>query len=801
MRQRQGLEYWAGLSREHLPDNGHLRATGNLRREANEPHWAWLEERIASLCAEWPGEQVALLRGAAKGFAAIIREASGYDTMIAFGLNAAICAYLAGIPTAYFTYGGDIRVVLADAGGTDPVASALFRRILESPAFVIEAYGCDAEIHGVLKRNGLVRKSRYAFLPNINRPLFSRASGANRARRELGVPEDALVAFLPSRINYRWKGSDRFLEAFADVCLRFPELRLVVAGWGDDYAAARAFIEARGISSQVLIMDGAVSKPVLRDYMSAADLVVDQFVVGSLGSVSFEAMCLGKPVLTHLGNFNRFGYPSCPPVIQAESREEIVQALERACTDRAWLESRGRAAAKWYGEVYSEERLSRSVDLLAGPGPDAWLALVEEWGRGEREKTFPVPGSGSSFTVRRWPAPYVAGLAFANDCEYFSWEHFCELHRWLNNRGVETAFGAGLGLPVSDSLWFFNENEDGGFSLFHGTDHERYGEHADELRELVSLGILDTIHAYGGFDIRGGFTRAHAQAALRELEGVGVRMEVWSNHGNTNNRQNIGGLWPNPYQAGDLPGSPAYHADLLERAGVRFYWLDGFCTNKFCLGVRDGSGYRDDLACDDPDDVWGNRLLVHDTLRDGRRVLGFRRFRGLRPQAPDVRSLGRQLSESNLAHLEDLGGGIVVYQHMGCDRTAEGAAVCCATECFPDDAVEGMERLARRYHEGRIWVAPLSRFLAYQAMCEDLRIDTEPAGAGIRLVLSGARLDLRPKDCQGLSICMTGPDPVAEMVCLDGDGRRTRLSHEVRFGKDGLRTLVVPLEEFPDYPF
>ncbi len=800
MQQKQGLDYWTRLARERLPDDGRFRALGNGRKEANAPHYAWLEERIAALCADWPEASRRFLAGVARGYACIIREAAACDVMLAFGLNAAVSAYLAAVPTIYFTYGGDIRVVLANPGHADDTAADVLRRILASPKVVIEAYGCDAQIHAVLREQGLACKSRYAFLPNINRALFAAPRDRREAREELKLPQEAFLVFLPSRVNYRWKGSDRFLAAYADVCPALPDMRLVVAGWGDDYEDALARLEARGVRAQVLCMDGAVSKPLLHAYLSAADLVVDQFVVGSLGSVSFEALCLGRPVLTHLENFNRFGYPSCPPILQAHAREEIAAALRHAHADREGLAGRGRAGREWYAAVYHEGRLAASVDLVAGRGPAAWLALAEEQQTAMADKVFPVPGTASSFRVLRWPAPCKAGLSIANDCEFFDWEQFCALHRWLNNPGEDTPFGPGLGLPVSNSLWFYNENPEG-ISYFQGTDPARKSGRAGQLEHLLRLGILDALHAYGGFDVRGGFSREHAVAALEELRRMDVRLDVWTNHGNANNHQNIGGLWSNPYQEGDLPGSVRYHADLLAAAGVRFYWLDSFCTNKFSLTTRDGHAFADDLVCDDPADVWGNRLLVRDTLRDGRQVWCFRRFRGLRPLAPDVLSLGRQFSQANLDHLERDGGGIVVYQHMGCTRTASGAARPCPVAAFPREAVAGLSRLAARHHAGRIWVAPLARFLAYAAMLEDLRTGTEIADGGVRLVLSGARTDLRPDDYRGLSIRVSGPDRVAEVVCADAAGVRTPLAHAVVARDAAGETLMVPLTPFPRFPF
>jgi hypothetical protein len=134
-----------------------------------------------------------------------------------------------------------------------------------------------------------------------------------------------------------------------------------------------------------------------------------------------------------------------------------------------------------------------------------------------------------------------------------------------------------------------------------------------------------------------------------------------------------------------------------------------------------------------------------------------------------------------------------------------------------------MERLATRYHNGRIWVAPLARFLAYQHMIENLRVETERVDKGVRFVLSGARAELRPSDYQGLTLGVTGSEQLVEIVCVGRDGVRTVLSHEVcsksMFGPEGEKTffvetfsepeskgrgmqvVTIPLDEFPRFPF
>jgi hypothetical protein len=437
----------------------------------------------------------------------------------------------------------------------------------------------------------------------------------------------------------------------------------------------------------------------------------------------------------------------------------------------------------------------------------------------------------------------------ANDCEYFCWGDFCTLGRWLTTQ-ESTPLGPGLGLPMSSSFWFFSEDpENLGFSYFEGDDCGRTSRHAPYLAELLKLGYLDTLHAYGGFDVRGGFRRQHAQVALAELDRLGVRLSVWTNHGSALNVQNLGGQWANTYAQGDVPGNAAYHADLLPEAGFRYFWLDAFATNRFSLGNPVGRDFEDGLASRD-ESPWGDRTLCHDALRDGREILAFRRFRGRRRYAPDPSSLADQISPQNLDHLESSGGAVILYQHLGCFREAEGRAVCARGRLLPQPAVRQLEDLAARYHTQRIWIAPCAAFLRYLETVGDLRLDAQPfhgaqppsavpsgetsmagparqasaapAGTaeggcatstdkggcatttceGVVLLLSGRRHPLDENDLAGVSLHIRGPvGRVRVEIVGAGDHRTPCRRHQVRQIAAEETIISWPESPWPQFPF
>lgn len=409
-------------------------------------------------------------------------------------------------------------------------------------------------------------------------------------------------------------------------------------------------------------------------------------------------------------------------------------------------------------------------------------------------------GPEATVQILPWPYPYRAGFTLANDCEFFSWHDFCRLGQWLTT-AASTPLGPGLGLPLSSSFWFFSEDPQGlGFSYFEGDDCRTRSRLAPYLADLLKLGYLDTLHTYGGFDVRGGFRREHAETAIAELDRLGVRLSVWTNHGSALNVQNLGGQWANDYAQGDVPASGAYHADLLAQAGFRCFWLDAFSTNRFSLGTPQGRDYEDGLAAPDPS-PWGDRILCNDRLRDGQAILVCRRFRGRRRWAPDPSSLAEQISPQNLDHLEASGGSVILYQHLGCFREPEGRAVCAQGRRLPSTAVQQFQDLAERYRAQRIWIAPCASFLRYLDTVGQLRLDVRSTEEGVRLVLSGQCRVLGESELAGVSIRLRGAVRCDGVELMASGELRACRSYRVRQVGPQETILSWPQPPGPEFPF
>ncbi len=317
--------------------------------------------------------------------------------------------------------------------------------------------------------------------------------------------------------------------------------------------------------------------------------------------------------------------------------------------------------------------------------------------------------------VRPLPLPFRGALAISNDAEYLQREFLEVLMAYLNTTQL-TPWGRGLGLRVTTSAFFFSA-PDYNLTYFAGTSAEgRHTADAERMREYLRAGWMDTIHAYGDFDGVGGCTRAHAATVLREIERIGLRLEVFTNHGSTANTQNVGR--DAAYHGGDVKSHPSYHADLLERHGVRYVW-----TDSQVYPVARGPGL---LAA-----VWRWRHPVPTTtlvplrLRDGREVLGFQRLRGTGNNAPNLSSFGRQLEHIDFARMYAENGATILYQHLGVldrvDARCTPATVPAVTAA-PERYLGGFARLAAEQARGDLWVAGAAELLRYLEMVAEVSV-------------------------------------------------------------------------------
>lgn len=314
--------------------------------------------------------------------------------------------------------------------------------------------------------------------------------------------------------------------------------------------------------------------------------------------------------------------------------------------------------------------------------------------------------------IRRIPYPYICALSISNDCEFCKIDFLDNLFAFCNT-SHKTPLGDGLNIPLSNSMFFFSPNPlDSPYFDVNGKEKKAWH---GRLIDYCKTGYIDTIHSYGNFNACE-FTPYLAANALEELERIGLSLSVYTNHGTAGNIQNMGG--EASYHLGDVPGSSAYHADMTIGHGVRFLWSDGLVMENWRPSIKGMMRRFYKSRASQP-----FNLFKEDTLQDGQPIVKFYRYRGTGRYAPNLSSLGYQLSDDFFQELINRRGQVVIYQHLG--------ILYKAGECVPatPDALRSQphlmapfRRLARYYYEGQIWVERLAVFLNFFFWRDRIRV-------------------------------------------------------------------------------
>lgn len=355
--------------------------------------------------------------------------------------------------------------------------------------------------------------------------------------------------------------------------------------------------------------------------------------------------------------------------------------------------------------------ITRNFEIAKSSGPKPVLAVSTQSSTDPTEENISdevkhilenATNTTSISQLRKFPYPYDAMLAISSDIDNTTVEKFETYHQFLNT-SEETSHGPGLGLDISDSVWFYVVNDslitldkqghrpEYSMSYFQGVD-PKCRKDADKIIRYYKVGWIDSLHSFGDFsrnDRRVKFTRELAFEAWKTINNSGIKPTVWLNHGSESNVQNFGAYNPKTlfkYQAGDDPKSPYYHTDLTIDNGIRYVWNS--------IGMSQ-------FSYDNP--------LFPIKLRDGRQVWGFQRYthdviKGKYDWTWETHELHRQITKERLEQLVRERKFSIVAQHLG--KASNG---------FPFNPIDiqALQLLKDYQDKGKVLVARTSRLLDY----------------------------------------------------------------------------------------
>jgi glycosyltransferase involved in cell wall biosynthesis len=156
-----------------------------------------------------------------------------------------------------------------------------------------------------------------------------------------------LVFFMPSRHHWKEKGTDRVINAFSRFAKRDPTSLLVMVDWGTNITESKELIRKLAIPSKNILFVPPMPKKDLIDMYNEADVVLDQFTLGSWGTATPEAMACEKPVIMYYdAKVINECFGSLPPILNARTTDEIYQRMIE-CRDPEARRKVGVASRTW----------------------------------------------------------------------------------------------------------------------------------------------------------------------------------------------------------------------------------------------------------------------------------------------------------------------------------------------------------------------------------------------------------------------------------------------------------------------
>lgn len=295
------------------------------------------------------------------------------DLLLVCGVSATLAAFRSGRPYVIMPHGGDIRLA---AGLARTPANLWIDKLFghSQDRTLRKAYESALAVvtHGPLRIGGPLGgaqpKSMADYMPKVRferlsipvrprpRPdAVSRRANLCRLMERLGLPpiERPIVLFVPSRVDYFWKGQDRLIEALRRLKSK-NDFHVLFSGWGSNYADLRSKVG----DVTATFLPFSLSKQVLYEFFTSVDVVVDQFILGHYGTATQEAMACGAPVMAWNDDseYREHGRVP-PPLLNARTVEDIHQNLEELRSGAIDGDAIGLAGKQWIEKNHSAEQV------------------------------------------------------------------------------------------------------------------------------------------------------------------------------------------------------------------------------------------------------------------------------------------------------------------------------------------------------------------------------------------------------------------------------------------------------------
>jgi len=179
--------------------------------------------------------------------------------------------------------------------------------------------------------------------------------------RELRKKDPAEIRlFSPARQIWHEKGNDLLIRAFEEFSRAGHHARITLVDWGPDAERSKTYARDLGIASKIDWIKPVTKNRLIQLY-NTADVVLDQFVLGSWGTAAPEAMSCGRPLLMFIDKiYIARCFASLPPLLNCRTSTDILNNLTLLFEDDRFRRSYGERLREWVIQTHHPEAVAKT---------------------------------------------------------------------------------------------------------------------------------------------------------------------------------------------------------------------------------------------------------------------------------------------------------------------------------------------------------------------------------------------------------------------------------------------------------
>ena len=166
------------------------------------------------------------------------------------------------------------------------------------------------------------------------------------------------TVFHPTNHFWRQKRNDILLNAFIKFAYKHKNVELILIKRGPDFEKSLKVLEKKVSKDQITIIPCTIPQSDLNNFYNNADVIVDQFFVGTTGLIGQEAMASGKSLIQYADKelYERF-YSVPPPILDARDEEQVYHQLCSLYEDRDLNSRIGKKSREWMMKHHNIQKI------------------------------------------------------------------------------------------------------------------------------------------------------------------------------------------------------------------------------------------------------------------------------------------------------------------------------------------------------------------------------------------------------------------------------------------------------------